>query len=546
MSELNHDPAAGWQSPVPGAVITQLYGPGNTDPGVRHLYRKGYHTGIDFGGVSERTPVLSPSNGTVSLAATNAGYGECVIVERSDGVEVLFGHLCRIDVAVGQRIAAGQAVGGIGTTGVSTGVHLHLEYRRHGEDIDPAPFLHAGQAGQAAAVAEPPALPARVLVNANLRGRLGEDAAVLGVVPAGAAVALRHDAYYPVRWNGRDGWLWGTFLEFAAGDAASPGEQSPAAADVQTAERRGHTTAELNLRAGPGTIHPVLRTLPPGTSVGVLAERGEWLQVQACGTEGYVHRGFVAFGHEPLPEGFLRGRPDFANVPLAPAPSEHLVAPAMTDTERLVAETWNRYGGLLIALSKELCIDPATAVAVLTIEAGGRAFPADGRMIIRFENHIFHDEWGGHAPDAFARHFASGDEQPWQGHLWRPSPAEAWREFHGDQSAEWQVFEFACGLDDTAAKRAISMGAPQIMGFNHAAIGYASVQAMFDAFSCSAQAQLIGFFDFVRGASADSPRLLALQRQDFHAFAALYNGSGQAATYAGMMENVFNAFQRLR
>ena len=102
------------------------------------------------------------------------------------------------------------------------------------------------------------------------------------------------------------------------------------------------------------------------------------------------------------------------------------------------------------------------------------------------------------------------------------------------------------GLDDTAAKRAISMGAPQIMGFNHAAIGYESVQEMFDAFSRSENTQLIGFFDFVQGGSANSPSVLALQHQDFAAFAALYNGSGQAATYAGMMGNAFNAFHRLR
>ena len=167
-------------------------------------------------------------------------------------------------------------------------------------------------------------------------------------------------------------------------------------------------------------------------------------------------------------------------------------------------------------------------------------------MILRFENHIFYDEWGARPPDTFAQHFRFDDDQPWQGHRWRPSAAEPWRECHEDQQGEWQVFAFACGLDDTAAKRAISMGAPQIMGFNCTAIGYESVAEMFDAFSRSAQAQLIGFFDFVHGASAAAPRMLALQREDFHAFAALYNGSGQAAMYAGMMRNAFTAFQRLR
>src|SRR6185437_10137837 len=110
--------------------------------------------------------------------------------------------------------------------------------------------------------------------------------------------------------------------------------------------------------------------------------------------------------------------------------------------------------------------------------------------IIRFENHIFFDEWGAQSPEVFARYFLFGPDARWQGHLWRPSSTEAWREFHGDQQSEWRVFELACGLDDTAAKRAISMGAPQIMGFNYGAIGYGSVQEMFDAFSRSERAQL--------------------------------------------------------
>lgn len=547
MSNLTHDPATDWLSPVPQAVITQLYGPENTDPGVRHLYRKGYHTGIDFAGVPEGTPVRSTTAGTVIHAGTNGGYGECVVVQRGDGVEVLFGHLCSIAVQPGQPVAVGQELGGVGTTGVSTGIHLHLEYRRHGADIDPMPFL---QAEQVEAAASTPNRMVCLTDDVNLRGRPEQDATVLGVIPAGVAVSLRRDAYYPVRWNGRDGWVWGAYLAFVTGDAELAADaKPPAATAVPTAPRRGRTTTDLNVRAGPGTDHPVLNTLPPGADVAILDELGEWLGVDVAGVSGYVHRDFIAFGafaEQAVPAGFLRGRPDLATIPLAPAPAQRIVVPAATDTERLVAETWNRYGGLLDVLAGELDIDPAVAVAVLTVEAGGRAFAADGRMIIRFENHIFYDEWGTHAPDAFARHFSVGTDAPWQGHRWRPSPAEAWREFHGDQPAEWQVFALACSLDGTAARRAISMGAPQIMGFNHPAIGYASVQEMFDAFSQSEHAQLTGFFDFVQGAAASSPRLLALRRRDFHTFAGLYNGTGQAAAYAALIENAVNAFQRLR
>ena len=196
-------------------------------------------------------------------------------------------------------------------------------------------------------------------------------------------------------------------------------------------------------------------------------------------------------------------------------------------------------------LSEELDIDPAVAVAVLTIESGGRGMGPDGRMIIRFENHIFYTYWGKSCPETFWQHFFFDSDRTWQGHLWRPSPDEDWREFHGNQDAEWQVLEFACSLDDTAAKQSISMGAPQIMGFNHGMLGRASVQQMFDEFSQDEGAQIRGFFDFVRAGSSDSPRVRALQQQDFYAFAQLYNGTGQAGEYEGLMRGVFDAFRRL-
>ncbi len=72
MPNLYVDPATGWELPVQGGVITQGYGPENTDPSVRGLYLKGYHTGVDIGGVAEGNTVLSPRNGTVVLAGPKA------------------------------------------------------------------------------------------------------------------------------------------------------------------------------------------------------------------------------------------------------------------------------------------------------------------------------------------------------------------------------------------------------------------------------------------------------------------------------------------
>jgi hypothetical protein len=279
----------------------------------------------------------------------------------------------------------------------------------------------------------------------------------------------------------------------------------------------------------------------------VFEEQTEYLRVRVDGIEGFVHREFIRIGDRAIPAGFLRARPDLVAVPLeVPLPQQIDRNAAASNAERLAADTWNRYGNLLTVLSGELGIDPAAAVAVLGVEAGGQAFGPSGRMIIRFENHIFYDQWGQFHPDTFFQHFAFSPNQSWQGHGWRPSPARDWQEFHGDQAAEWRVFEFACGLDDTAAKRSISMGAPQIMGFNSTAVGCETVQEMFDCFAGSERDQIIGFFDFVAGGTTDSARVLALQQQDFFTFAALYNGSGQASTYAGLIRDMVDAFHRVR
>jgi N-acetylmuramidase len=63
-------------------------------------------------------------------------------------------------------------------------------------------------------------------------------------------------------------------------------------------------------------------------------------------------------------------------------------------TDRQVANAWNKYGGFLAPLSSQLNVDPGAALAVLAIESSGRGIGADGRMIIRFENHLFFNRWG--------------------------------------------------------------------------------------------------------------------------------------------------------
>jgi len=249
----------------------------------------------------------------------------------------------------------------------------------------------------------------------------------------------------------------------------------------------------------------------------------------------------------PPAPAFLGSRADLAGVPLAPPQSSRIEAGLIrTPVERRVTRAWNRYGGLLLALADALQIRPGAAAAVVANDVTRSGFARDGRMTIRFDPSIFFDRWGAGNPDVFAQHFSFDPDRSWQRHRWRPAADATWRACHRGQAGEWEAFELARGLDDTAAKLSLAMGAPQIMGFNHAAIGYPSVGGMFDAFSRDECYQMLGFFDLIAGPGATSRTLSALRSLDLATFAGLYYGPDQVARQAGRLQSAFAAFQRLR
>ncbi|MGQ9904420.1 MAG: N-acetylmuramidase domain-containing protein [Anaerolineae bacterium] len=273
---------------------------------------------------------------------------------------------------------------------------------------------------------------------------------------------------------------------------------------------------------------------------------GDWLLARA-----YVSAQFsdvvTDSGSEPkppkpsTPSGLLT--PDQVRaLPLVPAALRE-VPPGLNQNHIRAARIWNQYGGLLEPLAASIGIEPAVAVAVVAAESGGRGFGADGRMIIRFENHVFWALWGRNNSSAFHALFAFNSDVHWQGHKFRVNPNAPWQDVHtGSQSSEWDAFHVAAALNANAAKRSISMGLPQIMGFNHSRIGYDTVEAMFDAFSADERWQLLGMFAFI----VANPALpAALQQGDFLAFAKGYNGPGQADFYAGLIRAVRDAFLTL-
>jgi len=102
------------------------------------------HTGVDLRGEMGE-PVHATAAGTVTTAGWYGGYGKMVEIDHGNGISTRYGHLSQISVKVGQTVRVGQLVGRIGSTGRSTGPHLHYETRIEGEAADPQKFLRAGR-----------------------------------------------------------------------------------------------------------------------------------------------------------------------------------------------------------------------------------------------------------------------------------------------------------------------------------------------------------------------------------------------------------------
>ena len=101
---------------------------------------KSLHAGIDLPS-RIGSPVLATAAGTVRVATWVRGYGNLIEIEHSGGVRTLYGHLSRVDVYPSEHVTRGQIIGKVGSTGRSTGPHLHYEMRVHGVAVNPLPWI---------------------------------------------------------------------------------------------------------------------------------------------------------------------------------------------------------------------------------------------------------------------------------------------------------------------------------------------------------------------------------------------------------------------
>ncbi|MGW5422387.1 M23 family metallopeptidase [Streptomyces sp. NPDC003943] len=128
-----------FQAPVAHSYVSTGYNTGGS------LWSSGHHSGIDFH-AAYGTTVVSVGSGTVVEAGWGGAYGNNIVIRMNDGTYTQYGHLSAIRVHVGQKVTPGEQIGVSGSSGNSTGPHLHFEARtspEYGSDIDPVAYLRA-------------------------------------------------------------------------------------------------------------------------------------------------------------------------------------------------------------------------------------------------------------------------------------------------------------------------------------------------------------------------------------------------------------------
>lgn len=127
--------SGGWRRPAVGRLSSRY--------GMRYhpiLRRRKLHTGDDIA-AAHGSPIKAAKSGRVLYSGWKRGYGNTVIIDHGGGVTTLYGHASKLNVRAGQPVKAGAYIGNVGSTGYSTGPHLHFEVRKNGRPINPGPYL---------------------------------------------------------------------------------------------------------------------------------------------------------------------------------------------------------------------------------------------------------------------------------------------------------------------------------------------------------------------------------------------------------------------
>lgn len=190
-------PGASFQMPLAGV---SLPGPGDRDYGARDSFRtsngrqaSSNHDGVDFSAAAG-SAVRAVAGGRVVRAGPNGGYGNFVEIDHGNGVVVGYAHLQDFEVAVGDTVAPGQSFARVGSTGNSTGPHLHLRAQRDGQSVNPAELFGAESDAAAAAPQTGGTRPTRAEMERRATERFGANPVQLQAARAEIARAYSMDA----------------------------------------------------------------------------------------------------------------------------------------------------------------------------------------------------------------------------------------------------------------------------------------------------------------------------------------------------------------
>ena len=345
----------------------------------------------------------------------------------------------------------------------------------------------------------------KLLVNAevlNVRSFYSTDSTVLGKVYRGNILLKlgKFDQWYSIDFKGQTAYVHGDYVSLLTDDVSTPSVANKPTTTSTTSSTTTTTTATTTTSTTPKKEEPRM----------------------------YFH-----------------SRPDLAAVELAP--KNQLSAEGQDKFGKVAVRTWNNYGNLISVIANELGVDVEIALAVICVESGGNGFGADGRMLIRFENHVFHTYFVEKSKseanqNIFDDHFAFDTKKRRDNHKYRANKSDEWQTSHTSQTAEWEAFEIARQIAETEAMYSISMGAPQVMGFNFKMIGYNSVQEMFTAFNKDIRYHIMALFDFC---NANGTRSQYLLTRDFLSFAKAYNGLTAPEAYEQRLQQYYDIYKKL-
>lgn len=244
----------------------------------------GIHAALDIAGPN-LTPVTAARAGRVSFAGWNGGYGNLTIITHENGYQTYYGHASRIVVSVGQQVARGQQIAVEGSTGNSTGPHVHFEIRRNGVKLympgssgqyvvrgNAVPWTYPGLSGNPSP--SPSSTAQQVTADTlNVRTGPGTGYSIMGTVRNGQIYAANASSggWHRIYYDNRTGWCSDSYLTRRTNGIG-----------------RRITASALNVRTGPSTGNAITGTCTSGETFIANTLQDGWLRIWYRGAQYWI------------------------------------------------------------------------------------------------------------------------------------------------------------------------------------------------------------------------------------------------------------------